>query len=192
MALLAEELVEEWLNRQGYFTIRGAKIGNHEMDLLAVRYVDGEVECRHIEVQVSITPISHITSLTKEDVEATGMKARSAKKRASYLAANAAKAWVERKFTQPKKQALLQSLFPGPWSREFVVHNVKHPEELDLIAAEGVTILHLRDVLVELAQASSRIEKAGGRELLELIWLGKLVAPLEPAPQATEGEANSD
>jgi len=25
MALLAEELVEEWLNRQGFFTIRGLR-----------------------------------------------------------------------------------------------------------------------------------------------------------------------
>ena len=37
MALLAEEIVEEWLNRQGYFTIRGVKVGVHEIDLLAVR-----------------------------------------------------------------------------------------------------------------------------------------------------------
>ena len=37
MALLAEEVVEEWLNRKGYFTIRGAKVGVPEMDLLAVR-----------------------------------------------------------------------------------------------------------------------------------------------------------
>ena len=27
MALLAESLVEEWLNRDGYFTIRGVKHG---------------------------------------------------------------------------------------------------------------------------------------------------------------------
>ncbi len=26
MALLAEELVEEWLNRNGFFTIRGIKV----------------------------------------------------------------------------------------------------------------------------------------------------------------------
>jgi hypothetical protein len=37
MALLAESLVEEWLNRKGYFTIRGLKHGLGEMDLLAVR-----------------------------------------------------------------------------------------------------------------------------------------------------------
>jgi len=38
MALVAEALVEEWLNRKGYFTIRGAKIGQGEIDLLAVSF----------------------------------------------------------------------------------------------------------------------------------------------------------
>ncbi len=36
MALLAESLVEEWLNRQGFFTIRGIKQRISEIDLLAV------------------------------------------------------------------------------------------------------------------------------------------------------------
>jgi hypothetical protein len=37
MALLAEEIVEEWLNRDGWFTIRGIKIGVDEIDILAIR-----------------------------------------------------------------------------------------------------------------------------------------------------------
>jgi hypothetical protein len=59
MALLGEEVVEEWLNRNGYFTIRGIKVGVDEIDILAIRPTpDGQHECRHIEVQVSINPIS--------------------------------------------------------------------------------------------------------------------------------------
>jgi Holliday junction resolvase-like predicted endonuclease len=38
MALLAEEIVEEWLNRQGYFTIRGIRLGVNEIDLVAVKF----------------------------------------------------------------------------------------------------------------------------------------------------------
>jgi hypothetical protein len=34
MALLAESLVEEWLNRSGFFTMRGIKCGVNELDLL--------------------------------------------------------------------------------------------------------------------------------------------------------------
>ena len=38
MALLAESLVEEWLNRKGFFTIRGLKQDVDEIDLLAVAH----------------------------------------------------------------------------------------------------------------------------------------------------------
>jgi len=37
VALLGESLVEEWLNREGFFTIRGVKHGVDEMDLLAIK-----------------------------------------------------------------------------------------------------------------------------------------------------------
>jgi hypothetical protein len=48
----SEDLVEEWLNRQGYFTIRGIKTGVREIDILAVRPSQGVLEaassrCRH-------------------------------------------------------------------------------------------------------------------------------------------------
>src|SRR6266446_3893079 len=64
MSLLGEEVVEEWLNRNGYFTIRGIKVGVDEIDILAIRPCpDGKCECRHIEVQVSINAISYITKV---------------------------------------------------------------------------------------------------------------------------------
>jgi hypothetical protein len=37
VALVAESLVEEWLNRQNFFTIRGVKHGIDEIDLLAIK-----------------------------------------------------------------------------------------------------------------------------------------------------------
>ena len=43
MSLLAEAVVEEWLNRQGYFTIRGIKLGNDEIDILAIRPLSGGI-----------------------------------------------------------------------------------------------------------------------------------------------------
>ncbi len=67
MALLAEELVEEWLNRAGFFTIRGVKIGVHEMDLLAIRPTQDGLECRHVEVQASVNPPIYLFRLTKAD-----------------------------------------------------------------------------------------------------------------------------
>lgn len=39
MALLAEEIVEEWLNRQGYFTIRGIKMHQRKGQALRFTFV---------------------------------------------------------------------------------------------------------------------------------------------------------
>ena len=50
MSLLAESLVEEWLNGAGYFTIRGARFGVSATDLLAVRPGSSGLEARHIDV----------------------------------------------------------------------------------------------------------------------------------------------
>lgn len=79
MALLAEELVEEWLRRQGYFTIRGIKLGVQEIDLLAMRPRAGGFECRHIEVQASVRPVSYLTPLTKGLQKSLGLARGSAK-----------------------------------------------------------------------------------------------------------------
>lgn len=67
MALLAEEIVEEWLRRRGYFTIRGARSGDGEIDLLAVKPgPEGLLDCRHVEVRASSNPIGYITVPTRE------------------------------------------------------------------------------------------------------------------------------
>jgi Holliday junction resolvase-like predicted endonuclease len=60
MALLDEQLVEEWLNRKNFFTIRGIKCGIDEIDLLAVKHGEVANECWHVEVQVSFRPIGYI------------------------------------------------------------------------------------------------------------------------------------
>ena len=74
MSLLAESLVEEWLNRAGYFTIRGARFGVSATDLLAVRLGSSGLEARHIEVQVRTNAISYILSLTDEQAKRFGKK----------------------------------------------------------------------------------------------------------------------
>jgi hypothetical protein len=56
LALFAEALVEEWLNRRGYFTVRGMKVSNSEIDLLAVS--PREPKGLHIEVSVAIRPMA--------------------------------------------------------------------------------------------------------------------------------------
>jgi len=104
MSLLAEELVEEWLNRQGYFTIRGLKMGVHEIDLLAIRPTDKGIECRHMEVQASVRPVSYITRLPKEVQRETGRSATSAKTRAAGELRQGVREWIAKKFDNAQKE----------------------------------------------------------------------------------------
>jgi len=78
-ARLAEELVEAWLNRQGYFTIGGIKIGVHEIDLLAVKHPAAGTECRHVEVQGSMRLVGYISPVPAA-LRKTGRAAGSARR----------------------------------------------------------------------------------------------------------------
>ena len=172
MSLLAEEIVEEWLNRQGYFTIRGVKLGVHEIDLLAVRPTKAGVECRHIEVQASVRPMSYLTDLPKAIQKATGRKPKSAKIRTEEELQQGVGEWIARKFDDPHKVKLKSKLGPGPWSREVVLHIVKHETELAMLAQSGITIHRLKDVVKQLKSGGLAIEGAAGAHLLDLVALG--------------------
>ena len=174
MSLLAEELVEEWLNRQGYFTIRGLKIGVHEMDILAIRYTPNGIERRHIEVQASVNPVSYITKVPKGIQKETGRKAGSAKIRDDEELRQGVHEWIEKKFDHPEKQKLLQCLAPGIWTRELVLHKVKHKEEKDIFLKEGITLHELSDIVAKLKSKDNFIiEGSSGTHLVDLINISK-------------------
>jgi len=171
MALLAEEIVEEWLNRQGYFTIRGIKMGVQEIDLLAVKWkVDGKAECRHVEVQASMRPVSYISRVPKEDQKA-GRAANSAKRSDEELNQGVVE-WVDKKFRRSDKKALMAKLWDGDWSSELVVNVVKSEEELKLIAGHGIKILRLNEIVSALAQEPFVIGSASGADIVDLIHMG--------------------
>jgi len=171
MSILAEEIVEEWLNRQGFFTIRGIKIGVQEIDLLALRVIENNTECRHIEVTASITPMSYISNVPLEIQKATGRAANSRSPRTTEELRVGVNEWIGKKFSQPKKIDLRQKLYARNWSYELVVNNVYCPEELDLFREAGIKVFHLRDLLSELKNKKTVIEKASGASLVDLIFL---------------------
>jgi len=174
MALLGEEVVEEWLNRQGYFTIRGIKVGLHEIDILAFKpHLDGHHECRHIEVQVSTNPVSYVSSVPKAIQKKTGVGPNSSKKRTPAQLAQGVHEWIQKKFDHPKKVALRKRLFPGNWTRELVVNAVKYPEELDLFRKAGITIIRFAEIVRQMQQTTFTIKSAAGSDLLTLMMLGK-------------------
>ena len=168
MALLAEEIVEEWLRRQGYFTMRGIKIGVSEIDLLAIRRLeDGTTECRHLEVQASVRPVSYISKVPKA-IQKTGKAAGSAARTESELIEGVAE-WVEKKFQAPKKHALMKTLWDGEWSAELVLNKFKSPQEVDLIRGHGIEIIQLDDVLKELR--GDWVFATSGADLVDLVSL---------------------
>lgn len=174
MALLAEEIVEEWLNRQGYFTIRGIKMGVQEIDLLAVKWkMDGKAECRHVEVQASMRPVSYISRVPKEG-QKDGRAANSAKRSDEELNQGVVE-WVEKKFRRSDKKALMAKLWDGEWSSELVVNVVKSEEELKLIAGHGIKILRLSEIISALAKDSFVIGSASGADIIDLIHMGSHV-----------------
>lgn len=172
MALLAEEIVEEWLNRQGYFTIRGIKMGVQEIDLLAVkRKSNGEVECRHIEVQASMRPVSYISRVPKE-LQKAGRSATSVKRSDEELVQGVAE-WVIKKFYRSDKKDLMANLWSGEWSSELVVNVVKSEEELCLIAGQGIKIHRLSDIVLSLAEEHFVIGSACGADIVDLIHMSR-------------------
>ncbi len=173
MALLGEEVVEEWLNRQGYFTIRGIKLGVHEMDILAFRpKLKGDHECRHIEVQISTNPIAYVSKVPKKVQKERGIGPDNAKTRSADELTQGVREWVEKKFNHPKKIALRNRLWPGSWTRELVINAVKHPEELGVFKQAGITVLRLEDIVREMVTMQAIISSAAGCDLLTLMHLG--------------------
>jgi Holliday junction resolvase-like predicted endonuclease len=166
MALLAEEIVEEWLRRDGHFTMRGIRVGNGEIDLLAVkRWPDDKVVCRHIEVQAAIRAISYITHDT------------SAKHLTNEKLREQVEKWVSKKFRLRQKKEIMKSLWDASWTSELVVNDVRYEEEIPVIEEYGVTVHRLKHVIEELASGRLLVPRASGADLVDLVQLGSNTRP---------------
>jgi hypothetical protein len=163
--MLGEEVVQEWLNRDGYFTIRGIKIGNNEIDILAVKPADGACECRHIEITLSTNAIGYIS---------TG----NAKKLSDAELKQAVDAWIEKKFNE-RAMALKQSLCRGDWTKELVVGDIKHEAEIKALEKAGIYIHRLTSILVEMGTPPERtvVKTAAGADLFNLMMFAKKLHP---------------
>jgi hypothetical protein len=168
MALLAESLVEEWLNRDGYFTIRGVKHGLAEMDLLAVRPQSDGVVGRHVEVTVSFRPIGYIA---RGPVGDSGHRGSYVRKRTLEQVRACAHSWVEAKYLAPDKVQLRSNLWPGvKWSFHLVHGVIRYPQELEAFANEGIICHPFHQLLSDLSKRNgcSYSGSAGG-DLAEII-----------------------
>jgi hypothetical protein len=172
--LLGEEVVEEWLNRDGHFTIRGIRLGVHEIDLLAIKpRRNGGHDCRHLEVQVSTNPIAYISKVPRQLQRDRGIGPDNAKTRPDAELKLGIAEWIAKKFEHPKKARLRERLCPGDWSYELVVNQVRHPEELELFKKAGVTVWRLKDIVEQMGKKSPIITAAAGGDLFTLMQLGR-------------------
>ncbi len=168
MALLGESLVEEWLNREGFFTIRGVKHGVDEMDLLAIRpQTDGAVLGWHVEVQISFRPIGFIAKLPKT---ASGSRL-SARKRTVEEIEACARTWVDLKFRAEPKARVREQLWPGVnWTYHFVHAEVREPRELEIFASEGINLQPFHEILSTLAKRKTHsFSGSAGGDLAEIV-----------------------
>lgn len=174
MALIAEQVVEEWLVRQGYFTMRGLKTGVDEIDLLAIKNIHpGQWENWHIEVQVSIRPVSYISGLTSKrqnEFEIPGTN--NAKIRSSEQLELTVNDWVNKKYLHIAKSAIRKTLIHSEdWKYMFVHGNVKNENELSLIRKWNIKTIHIKEILEELRDKRNAFTAGSATDIIELIKL---------------------
>lgn len=170
MAFLAETLVDEWLNRQGYFTVRGLKDGVSEMDLLGVRPGSDGLEGCHVEVQASFRPVGYITPIAKEHLAGFAKSRTSAKSRPEVVLQRSVAAWVEKKFTSKGKIGARERAWPGlRWRYIFVHAVVREPLELSLIAKHGIKVVPFHAVLHQLKHVSASQRGGAGTDISEIV-----------------------
>ena len=158
MALLDEQLVEEWLNRQNFFTMRGIKSGNDEIDLLAIRPTPEGMEYWHVEVQISYRPVNYIGG----DINA--------RKRTKNELREGVEQWVAKKFTSPKKAKRRNEILPDAKWRYFLVHAVlKDEAELTIMEELGVELIPYKRVLEDLRSEKKSKSSSAASGIVEML-----------------------
>ncbi len=158
MALLDEQIVEEWLNSNGYFTIRGLRHGVGEIDLLAIN-TQGEVpQYLHVEVQISFNPIGYIGGnnnamiRTEEEI-----------KEGVYE-------YFKKKFTNEGKIQKRNEVLPNvDWHYQFVHAVVREPKELKYLKELGVKVISYKDVLNDLLNNNTHSSSSVASDILKIV-----------------------
>ena len=143
--------------------------------MLAIKHVGTEVDCWHYEVQASLRPMSYLCSAPHE-LRKLGKTPHNAKKRPMSEIAIGVKEWIDKKYNDPRKEELRKSLWPGKWNFGLIIGNVKHGDELEIIANSGIAIRRIADVIKSLSPKSKidgknfRVVAASGSDLVDLIF----------------------
>jgi hypothetical protein len=158
MALLDEQIVDEWLNRELFFTMRGIKCGVDEIDLLAVRLNENTPEFWHVEVQVSYRPIGYVGGDSN------------ARKRTDDEIFEGVKQWVEKKFTSERKIARRNEIQPNAKWRYVLVHGeLKDVKELDCMRQLGVELISYKSLLKSLRDSKNKFSSSIASNIADML-----------------------
>ena len=158
MALIDEQVVEEWLNRKHFFTMRGIKCGVDEIDLLAMRLNDSKPEFWHVEVQVSYRPIGYIGGDSN------------AKRRTDDAIRAGVAQWVEKKFTSDKKIERRNEIQPNVKWRYVLVHGeLKDVKELEYMKQLGVELISYKSILSGLRDSKNKYSSSVASNIADML-----------------------
>jgi hypothetical protein len=158
MSLLDEQLVDEWLNRQHFFTMRGIKCGVDEIDLLAMRQTEGVNEFWHVEVQASFRPIGYIGGDTN------------ARKRTDDEIKAGVEQWVKKKFTSDRKVEKRNLISPNAKWRYVLVHAVlRDVKELEYMKELGVDLISYKTILKELRDVTTHQSSSVASNITDIL-----------------------
>ena len=157
MALLDEEIVEYWLNNEGFFCMRGVRAGLGKIDFLAIRPNGDGFECWHVEVTVSFRPIGYIGGNSN------------AKKRAANEIEEGVEKYIEKKFTSEKKVKKRNEILPNAtWNYILVCAEVRDNIEIELFEKKGVTVYRYKNILAALKASNSQVNSTAG-DIVEIL-----------------------
>jgi hypothetical protein len=174
MALLAEQLVDEWMNRKGFFTVQGIKEGVDEIDLLGIRpcpTIKGELEAWHVEVQVSFNPNAYISKLNRDHQIELGVRSRnSAKQRTPEFLERTVDDWIYGKFKKKRKLSMREKRWPKlNWQFKFVHGIVKYQDEIDFIKKRGIDTINFYDILKDIIETDGDMRGKAGADIIDII-----------------------
>lgn len=156
MALLDEQIIEEWLNSKNFFTMRGVKIGINEIDLLAVNPTTNQYW--HVECQISFRPIGYIGGDT------------SAKTRELPDILAGVAQYVDKKFSNQKKIDKRNEIVPNAKWEYILVHaELKDTQELKMMNDVGVKTIHYKEVIKALQDDRSWKSSSQANMIMELL-----------------------
>jgi Holliday junction resolvase-like predicted endonuclease len=164
MALLDEQIVEEWLNSKGYFTIRGLKHGVGEIDLLAINTQIKSHQFLHVEVQISFNPIGYIGGNNN-----AGTRTDQVIKEGMYE-------YYVRKFISDGKKQKRNDVLPNvDWQFQFVHAVVREPKELECLKELGVKVISYKDVLNDLLHNKTHSSSSAANDILKIVGYMNMV-----------------